>query len=148
MQQCGVIANSDVLAAEVFQLFRIKPRRAFADAVEVEPFPRLIVREELIIAVAPAQTGQIVAHTSGRVAHLLVFFCAKRAVAFRKLLAVGAVNQGDVGVNWQGPAHGVIDHHLTRGIIQVVIPADHMGYAHVMIINNNSQHVNRGAIRA
>ena len=41
MQQCGVIANSDVLTAEVFQLFRVKTCRAFADAVEVKPIDSL-----------------------------------------------------------------------------------------------------------
>ena len=51
-------------------------------------------------------------------------------------------------VNGQGPAHCRINHHLARGVVQMIIPTDNMGHPHVMIVNNNCQHINGRAIRA
>ena len=39
------------------------------------------------------------------------------------------------------PSHAAIDHRLAEGVVQMVVAADHMGDAHVMIIDNNRQHV-------
>ncbi len=82
LPQRGVIANGDVLPAEVFKLFQVEPRRALADSVEVEPFLRLSVGKELVIAMAPAQTREVIAHAGGRIAHRLVFLRAQCAVPF------------------------------------------------------------------
>ena len=63
-----------------------------------------------------------------------------------KLLAVRSVNKGDVRPCRHIPSHCIIDHHLSCRVIQVVIPPDHMGHPHVMIIDNDGQHINRCAI--
>ena len=46
------------------------------------------------------------------------------------------------------PAHRVIDHHLAAGVVEVVIAADHMGHAHIVIVDHNSQHIDGRAVRA
>ena len=57
--------------------------QAFADAAKVEPVAGLRVAKEFVIAMGPSQTGQIIAHPRRRLAHGLIFFDPKRAVAFR-----------------------------------------------------------------
>ena len=44
------------------------------------------------------------------------------------------------------PSHAAIDHHLPKGIIQVIIPADDMGDPHIMVVNNHGQHVGGAGI--
>lgn len=90
---------------------------------------------------APPQTGEVVAHTGRGKAHCLIFLRAQSAVTFRQFLAIRAVDQRDMRPDRYVPAHGVVNHHLARGVVEVIIPADHMGHAHVMVINNNGQHI-------
>ena len=53
-----------------------------------------------------------------------------------------------MGKNRSLPTHALIHHQLTECIVQMIIAADHMGYAHIMIVNNDSQHIGRAAIAA
>ena len=46
------------------------------------------------------------------------------------------------------PAHRVINHALAKGIGQVVIAADHMGDAHIVIIHHHSMQIGGRAIAA
>ena len=80
MQQRSIVGMCDVLTAEVFQFFEIKPGWGAADSLKREPLGGLRAGEKLIIAMAPAQTGQIVTNARGRVAHDLIFFQSDRAV--------------------------------------------------------------------
>ena len=44
------------------------------------------------------------------------------------------------------PAQGFDNFYLPKGIVQMVVAADNMGYPHVIIINNHRQHISRTAI--
>ena len=45
-----------------------------------------------------------------------------------------------------GPAHGVVDDDLPGGVGQVIITADDMGHAHIVIIDHHGMHIGRRAI--
>ena len=137
-----------MLTAEVFQLFQVKLRGAFAYTVKVKPFLRLRVSEKFIIAVAPPQPREVVPHASGREPHNLIFLRAQRAVTLGELLAIRTMDQWNMRPDRHVPAHRLIDHHLPGGIVQVIVAADNVGYAHVVIVHHNSQHIDRRAVGA
>ena len=65
----------------------------------------------------------------------------ERAVAFREFLAVLAVDERDMRPDRHRPAHGVVDHHLARGVVQVIVAPDHVGDAHVVVVDDHGKHV-------
>ena len=146
--QTVVVGQPQPVGVDVGQLVEVQPGRRLADAVEVEPLLRLLVAEQLVVAVGPAQPGQIVAHGLGQIAHLGVLMDRLGAVAFRQLGAVGAVDQRDVGEGRPGPAQRVVDQALARGVVQVVVAADDVGHAHVVVVDDHGQIVGRRAVGA
>ena len=58
------------------------------------------------------------------------------------------VDQRDMRPDRYVPAHGVIDHGLARSIVQMIVAADHMGNAHVVIVYDHGQHIDRRAVTA
>ena len=46
------------------------------------------------------------------------------------------------------PFHALIYHQLAECVIQVIITANNMGNAHVMVVNYYCQHVGRAAVTA
>ncbi len=45
------------------------------------------------------------------------------------------------------PAHGIVDDRLARGVGEMVVAANDMGDAHVVVIDHDSVHIGRCAIR-
>ena len=91
------------------QLVEIEPGRGLADTGQVEPFARLIVAEQLVVAMGPAEAGEVVAHGLGQIAHLGIFMDGLGPVALGQLGPVGTVNQGDVGEGRANPRQGIVD---------------------------------------
>ncbi len=69
-------------------------------------------------------------------------------MALGELLAVCPQNHGDVGELGHRIAQRLIDHHLARGVRQVVVAADYMGDAHERIVHHGGEVVGGGAIAA
>ena len=65
-----------------------------------------------------------------------------------ELGAVGAVDQRDVRVDRLRPAHGLDDLELAEGVVQVIVAADHMRDMHVVIVDDDGQHIGRRAVGA
>jgi hypothetical protein len=61
-----VVAGLDVVVVQPGQLFRVVLRRRLAQVLQIEPFDELFAREDLGVAVRPAQARQIVQHGLGR----------------------------------------------------------------------------------
>jgi hypothetical protein len=51
-----------------------------------------------------------------------------------------------MAVNRHGPAHRVDDLQLARGVVEMIVAADHMGDAHVEIVDHDREHIGRRAV--
>ena len=147
-QQVAVGARAHVVAVEAFQLGEIEARRRAADLRQVEGRDHLLGREDFLVAMAPAEPHQIVAHRRRQVAHGPVGIDAERAVALGKLRAVRPVDQRDVRHHRHRPAERLVDLGLPRGVVEVVVAADDVGHAHVVVVDHHRQHVGRIAVGA
>jgi hypothetical protein len=105
-------------------------------------------REELPIALRPAEPHQIVAERVGQVAHLAIGLDAERAMALRQLGTVGAVDQRDVRHRRHAPPERLVDLRLPGGVGQMVVAADDLGDAHVVIVGDHREHIGRRPVRA
>jgi hypothetical protein len=98
---------------------------------------------------APAEAQQIIEQRLGQDAELVAIGVdAERAVALAELGAVRAVDQRDMGVGRLGPAHRADDRQLAEGVVEMVVAADDVGDAHVVIVDHHRQHVGRRAVGA
>ena len=96
----------------------------------------------------PAEPDQVVAHGRGEVAHRPIGINAKRAVALGEFCAVRSVDERDVGHHRHRPAERLVDLLLARAVGEMVVAADDMGDAHVMVVDYDREHVSRRAVRA
>ena len=60
----------------------------------------------------------------------------------------GPVQQRQVGVGGRLRAQRAQDHHLARGVRDVVLAAHHVGDAHVAVVDRHGEVVERAAVRA
>ncbi len=97
---------------------------------------------------APAQPQQVVAQRRRQEAHVAIGIDAQRAVALAELGAVGPVDQRDVGIDRLRPVHGTDDLELAEGVVQVIVAADHVRDVHVVVVDDDGQHVGRRAVGA
>ncbi len=68
-------------------------------------------------------------------------------MTLRELRAVRSVYQRDMREGGHGPVHRLVDDGLTRGVGEMIVAADHMGDAHVMVVDHDRQHVGGRAVR-
>ena len=117
--------------------------------VEVEPFDGLFAADDLVVAMTPAEPEEVIADRFGQIAELVaVGIDPERAVALAELGAVGPVDQRHVGVGRLGPAHRLDDRQLAEGVVEMVVAADDVGDAHVVIVDHDCEHIGRRAVRA
>ncbi len=98
---------------------------------------------------APAEPQQIIIHCLGQHAQLVTIgINAHRAMTLGELGPIRSMNQRNMRVGRLRPAHRFDDAKLTKRIVEMVIAADHMGHAHIMIIHHHGEHIGRRAIGA
>lgn len=69
-------------------------------------------------------------------------------MALGELLAVLAVNQGHMGEDRAFPAQRIVDLALAGTVDQVVVAADDMGNAHVVVVDHHGEIVGGRTVRA
>jgi hypothetical protein len=84
----------------------------------------VVAGDDLGIAIAPAESEQVVGQGLGQEAERIIVHHAGRAVAFRHLGAVSPMDQRHVRVDRLGPAHGLDDAELAKGVVEVIVAAD------------------------
>ena len=146
--KAAVIGPADMPVVDVVELVPVQPGAALHHIGDVEPFDGFSVREELVVAMAPAELGQIVAHGLGQVAHVPKLFDRLGAVALGELAAVLAEDQGQVGPDRNLPAEGLVEQGLAAGVGEVLFAADHVGDAHVVVIDRDGEIVDHRAVGA
>ena len=78
------------MGVDPLQLGRVEGGGSGVEAGTVEEFDELFLGEDLLVAVGPAQTHQIVDQSLGQQAVVLVFDDGAGSVTLGELLAVGA----------------------------------------------------------
>ena len=117
----------EVATIDPAQLRLIELRRCLRNAREVEPLHQLVCWDQrLVVGVAPAEQSKVVADGLRQVALVAQLLNRLSAVALRKLLAIGAVKQREVGVARRLLAHRFQNQHLLLRIGKVVDAADHI----------------------
>src|SRR5690606_3509388 len=79
---------------------------------------------------------------------LVVFHDADRTVPLRQLFAVGPEDHGHVAVHRRLRAKRAQNVDLTRGVVDVVVAADHMGDTHVPVVDHHTEIVGGRAVGA
>ena len=147
-EELGVGRLAHVMAVEVFELGKIEPRRRAADLRQLERRDHLLGRKHLLVAVAPAEPDEVIAHGGRQIAHGPIGIDAERAVALGELGAVGPVEERDVGHRRHRPAQRLVDLLLPRRIGEVIVATDDVGHVHVVVVDHDREHVGRGLVGA
>src|SRR5580704_6962691 len=71
-QKLGIGSLTQVMRIEVGELRQIEARGRATDARQIEPFDRLLGRDDLVVAMAPAQPQQVVAQRRRQEAHVAI----------------------------------------------------------------------------
>ncbi len=137
-----------MLVIDPLQLVGVESRRRGIDVREVEPGDELLAREDLVVAVRPAEAREIVDHRLGQKAVVRVLHDADRAVALGELGAVGAEHRRQVRVDGRLGAERADDVDLPRRVVDVVVAADHVRDAHVDVVDDDAEVVGRRAVAA
>ena len=58
------------------------------------------------------------------------------------------MDERDVRHHRHFPAERVVDLSLTRGIGEMIIAADDVGHAHVVVVDHDREHIGRRTVRA
>ena len=142
------VAFFKVVGVQPVQLVGIEGRRRAVDRFELEQRDHLVDREHFLITMRPAQAHQVIQQRLGQVAVFFVLHHADRAVALGQARAVITEDHRQVRKLRHIPAHRLVQVDLTRGVVDVVIAADHLGDAHVVIVHHHGQVVGRRAVGA
>ena len=100
----------------------------------------------LIAFRGPAQQGQVIQQGFRQIAHGLELFHGLGAVTFGQLTAVRGQDHGHVAELGHFKAQGFIQQNLLGGVGNVFFRPQHVGHAHQMVVDNNSEVVSRGAV--
>ena len=114
----------------------------------VEELDEFVKAEDLLVAVGPAEADKVVHQSLGQETVLLVLDDGPGAVALGELGSVRSENHGHVTEGGNRKAESLIDENLAGGIGHVVVTADDVGDAHVVVIYNHGHVVCGGAVRA
>ena len=138
-----------VAAVQPPQLLLVEDRRRSPDPVDRELVDELLGGEDrLVVLGAPAEQGQVVADRRRQVAALAQLLHRGGAVALGELLAVRPVEQRQVRVAGRLGAERREHEQLLRGVGEVVVAADHIGDAHLEVVDGDREVVQRGAVAA
>ena len=148
LEKLVVARRAHEMAVDVLELGEVEARGRAADRRQVERGDQLLGGEELLVAMAPAEPRQIIAQRGRQIAHRAIGVDAERAVALGELGAVRPVDERDMRHDRHVPAERLIDLGLARRVGQMIVAADDMRHAHVVIVDDDRQHVGRIAVRA
>ena len=96
-----------------------------------------------MVPVAPPETQQPVHQRIGKNAHIAIGIDPQRTVPLGQPGPVGAVDQGNMSIDRGLPAEGAKELGLAKGVAEMIVASDRMGDPHVMIVDDDGQHVGR-----
>ena len=142
------IAGLDVVGIQPEQLFRIEDTGRAPHIADVKLLDHLFTREDLVIAVTPPQTHQIIHQRLGQKAHVAVGDHAGGAVTLGETGLVAAQDHRHMGKLRHRETKRLVELDLARGVVDMVVAADNGGDPHDGIIDHHAEVVGRRAVRA
>ena len=119
------------------------------DALEREQADQLVAREQLALGVEmPAHQGEEVDDRLGEVARVAQLLDARRPVALREPLPVGAEEQRQVRERRHRRVQPLVDEHLARRGAEQILAADDVRDAHVGVVDRVHEVVRGHAVGA
>src|SRR5271154_5630070 len=97
---------------------------------------------------APTEPQQVIAQRLGQIAHVAIGLDTQRAMPLRELGAVRAVDQRDMSEFRDRPVERAVDLYLAESVTEMLVAADDMGDAHVMVVDDDREIIGWRAIRA
>src|SRR5262252_506751 len=137
----------DPLEGEPQKLLPIEDGPGLADVREVEALRDLRGREDFLVAVRPAEAGEVVHEGAGKDALVAEFLHGGSTVPLGHLASVRSEDHGDVGEDGRRVAESVVAGDLLRRVAEVVVAADHVGDLHGHVVDHHAKVVGGGAIR-
>ena len=137
---------AQIVGVDAGELGEVEARRRPAHRGEVEQRHRLVGADDLLVAVAPAEPQEIVAHRLRQEPQFAILGHAQGAVPLAELGAVRAMDQRDMGEARRLAADRTVELDLAEGVGQVVVAANDMGDPHVDVVHHHREHVGRGAV--
>ena len=119
------------------QLFGVKGGRCAVQAGSVEQVNQLVHGENFLISVRPAKTDQVIDQSLRQKPVLFVFDHGACPMTLGEFLPVRPEYHGYMAKRGEIKAQGLIQQYLLGGVGNVIVAAQHMGHAHVMIIHHH-----------
>ena len=141
-----VVHLPDPVRIHCLQLCRVETRCALVHVVDVEPPDHILGRHDLVVTMAPAEPSEVVAQRLGQDAHRAIGIRAERAVPLGQLRPVRAVDQRYVSPDRRVPAHRLVDDGLARRVGQMVVAPDDVSDGHVVVVDDDGEHVCRRSV--
>ena len=116
--------------------------------LEIEVLDQLLAREDLLVAVGPAEPGQIVDHGLGQDARVAEGLDRGGAVALGQAAPVRAQDHRDVGELGERVAERLVAEDLLGGVREVVVAADHVADPHRDVVDHDAEVIGWPAVRA
>ena len=138
----------DVLVIHPFELVRIEASGRRRQPLQIEPGDELFAGEHFGIAMRPAQAREIVEDCAGQVAVVAVLHDAPRTMPLGEFLAFRRQDRRQVRIDRHCSIECADHVDLPRRIVDVIVAADHVGDAHVEIVDDDAEIVSGGAVRA
>ncbi len=140
-------ARLDVLRVDPQELLRIEDGRRRLNVLPGKFLDQLVPRKNFLVAMRPAEPGQVIDHGLRQISHVFVRHDRRRPVALRETRFVGPEDHGEMAEARRRKPEGLEDRHLPRGVRQVVVPADHMRDAHQRVVHDDGKIIGRVAVR-
>ena len=141
-------ALPDVVLIEPAELVVVEGGGRTIHVGDVERRNHLVTREDLLIAVRPAQPRELVEQRLRQISVVAELHHPDRAVTLRQPLAVRAEDHRHMSVARRRRIQRRDDVQLPGGVHHVVVAANDVGDVHVQVIDDDAEVVRRHAVPA
>ena len=135
-----------ILLVEPAQFFDVEACGRLIHVLDLEQRHEFLARKDFLITVRPAQPRQIVQHCVRQETIIAILHHPDRAMPLGQLAAVGAEDHRQVRERRHRRAERFVDIDLARRVVDVVVATNHLGDAHVDIVDHHCEIVGREAV--
>ena len=144
--QAQAVHRLHVLLGEPEELGLVEDRAGGRDVLDVEQLDELGAREDLLVAVRPAQAGQIVHHRVSGNALVAERLHRGGAVALGEPAPIGAQDHRHVGELRYRIVEGLVAEDLLGRVREVVVAPDDVSDLHRHVVHDHAEVVGRRAV--